>query len=439
MEVISFIGLILAVIVLMVGAYKGLGALPLTLIAALVVILTSGMPLWESFSQHYMTGYTSSYFNYFLLFTASALYAEFMNVAGTASTIGHKFIDWFGREKVLLVTILIVAVLTYGGVSLFVVVFAVGPIMFLLFREADIPRHLTMACLIAGSSTFTMTAMPGSPQLANVVPTQYLGTTLTAAPVVGIIASIMMFSMIMLYVTRELKVARKKSEHWSEPEGSSLSSKIIPREELPGTFQAFAPLISLTLIIVIGSQFIENSTMLATIAMLVGALLTYLLNFNKFASVKMTDVLTRGTGGAITSIGGLAAVVAFGAVVRNSPAFADIVEWLLSLDINYYLQAVIATAAIAGITGSSSGGLLIMYESLSQHFIASGVNLGVLHRLTSIAAGSLDTLPHSPGLFVMFPALGLTHKDAYKHVFVISVVIPGITVITLLTYAILVG
>lgn len=139
---IGIIGLILAIAVLIFGAYKGLGTLPLTLIAALVAIVCNGIPLWEGFATHYMSGYTSAYMSYFLMFACSSLYAKLMDESGSATAIGYKFIDWFGKKNIMLVTILIVSALTYGGVSLFVVVYAVAPIMFLLFKEANLPRHL---------------------------------------------------------------------------------------------------------------------------------------------------------------------------------------------------------------------------------------------------------------------------------------------------------
>ena len=216
MNTLAVMGLILAVAVLIVGAYKGLGALPLTLLASLVVILTNGINIWEGYATFYMKGYTGAYLSYFLLFASSSLYAELMNVSGCATSIGYQFIDWFGKKRVLLVCTLIISALTYGGVSLFVVVYAVAPIMFLLFKEADIPRHLTMACLITGSATYTMTAFPGTPALTNVIPTQYLGTTLTAAPVLGIVCGLALFAMSMLYMTYSEKKARNNNEHWSE-------------------------------------------------------------------------------------------------------------------------------------------------------------------------------------------------------------------------------
>ncbi len=432
MNAIAIIGIILSVAVLVVGAYKGLGALPVTLLAALVVILTNGINVWEGFATHYMTGYTGAYMSYFLLFASSSLYAELMNSSGCATSIGYKFIDWFGKKRVLLVSTLIISFLTYGGVSLFVVVYAVAPIMFLLFREADIPRHLTMACLITGAATYTMTCLPGTPALTNVIPTQYLGTTLTAAPIMGIIATIAMFTLCMTYMNYEEKKAKKKGEHWSDVALTSDSSiyEIKDRSTLPSVWKSFTPLIILVLIIIIGSRFIANSTMLATIAMLLGALLTFILNFDTFKDKNKKVLVTKGLEGGISGIGGLAAVVAFGTVVQNSAAYSSIIQWVLSLNLNAYVKGIISTMVVSGITGSSSGGLKIMYNSLADSFINSGANLAILHRLTNISAGALDTLPHSPGLFLMFAVLGLTHKTAYKHVFACSVIIPLIITIS---------
>ena len=437
MDALAIIGLILAVLVLGVGAYKGLGALASTLLASLVVILTSGMNIWEGFSKFYMQGYTGAYASFFLMFCLSSLYANFMNVSGSATSIAYQFIDWFGKKKVLLVCFLITVVLTYGGVSLFVVVYAMAPIMFTLFKEANLPRHLTMAIIIAGSATLSMTALPGTPALTNVIPTQFLGTTLTAAPVFGIIASIAFFIMILTYLNICEKKARANNEYWTYPEGVDPSQyEIEDRSKLPSSVKAFLPMIILMAIIIVGSRFGLNSTMLATAAMFAGALVIYIFNLDKFKGKDMKKVIASGLEGGIGGIGGYAGVVAFGSVVSNSEAFAAIVQWVISMEMNPYAQGVFATMVVSAVTGSSSGGLRIMFTAFADGFLASGVNLELLHRLVSISAGALDTLPHSPGLFLMFAVLGLTHKEAYKHVFWTTVFIPS--VITLVSLAILV-
>ena len=124
MNALSIIGLILAVIVLGVTAYRGFGALTATLMASLVVILTNGMGIWQGLSEFYMNGYIGAYSSFFLMFCCSSLYAGFMNESGSAASIGYQLIDWFGKKNVLLVCFVLTALLTYGGVSLFVVIYA---------------------------------------------------------------------------------------------------------------------------------------------------------------------------------------------------------------------------------------------------------------------------------------------------------------------------
>jgi H+/gluconate symporter-like permease len=437
MNTLGIIGLLLAVMVLAVGAYKGFGALVSTLIASLVVILTNGIGIWQGFSEFYMSGYVGAYTGYFLLLCCSSMYASFMNESGCATSIAYQFIDWFGRARVLLVCYAITVVLTYGGISLFVVIYALAPIAYTLFREANLPRHLIVAATAAGSSTLTMTSLPGTPALTNVIPTQFLGTTLTAAPIFGIIASTAFIVMTLLYFNYAEKKARANNECWINPVGFDIAkNEAESRSMLPSSFIAFLPILILLAILVVGSRFGLNSTMLATGAMLVGTAVVFVLNFDKFKGKSIKKILSSGLEGGIGAIGGFAAVVAFGAVVSKSQAFASIVEWVLSLKMNPYTQGVVATGVVSAITGSSSGGLKIMFGSFTDSFLASGVNLDLLHRLVSIAAGALDTLPHSPGIFLTLAVLGLTHKDAYKHIFVTTVVIP--TIITLVSLVILI-
>ena len=205
--------------------------------------------------------------------------------------------------------------------------------------------------------------------------------------------------------------------------------EIMDRSVLPVAWKAFTPIVVLLAIIMIGGRFISNSSMLTVVGMLIATIICYFLNYRQLKNKKISLLLNDGLGGGITAIGGLAAVVAFGTVAQSTAAYQQIVQWLLSLNMNPYVEGVFSTAVISGITGSSSGGLRLTYEALTEHFVASGSNLEVLHRLMAVAAGSLDTLPHSAGLFMVLKYLGLTHKTGYRHVFVISVLIPAVVVI----------
>lgn len=422
---IGVIGLILAIVFLMVFAYKGLGALPLAVAGALVVIAFNGMNVWETITGCFVPGYTSAFTSYMVLFVTSAFYAKLMDVSGAATSIGNLFTSWFGIKHVVLVGIIIVGVLTYGGISLFVVIFAAAPILYTMFKQADLPRHLTVVCFSAGSSTFSMTCLPGSPQLSNLVATEYLGTTLNAAPVMGIICGIAMFVMCALYGEWASRKAKERNEHWSYPDNVDPKNYEVDPTQLPAAWKGMLTIVVLITIIIVGSKMGVNATLIAVIAMLVGSALTVVLNYDRFfGKIEWLKLFTSGMTGGVQAIGGIAAILGFGAVVKAAPAYQRIIDWVLSLNINPLVLAVLTTCIICGIAGGSSSGQRIMYETMAPTFLASGANLPVLHRLVAIASGSLDTLPHSSGLFLVYDMLGLNHKNAYRHSFATSVAIP---------------
>ncbi len=437
---LGVIGLILAIIFLMLFAYKGLGALPLAAFGAMIVILFNGMNVWETITTNFVPGYTSAFTSYMVLFVTSAFYAKLMDVSGAATSIGNKFTEWFGIKHVVLVGIIIVGVLTYGGISLFVVIFAAAPILYTMFKKADLPRHLTVVCFSAGSSTFSMTCLPGSPQLSNLVATEYLGTNLNAAPVMGIICGTAMFIMCALYGEWASKKAKERDEHWSYPKNVDPKNYEVDPTQLPAAWKGFLTIITLILIIIIGSKMGVNATLIAVIAMLVGSLMTVLLNIDRFfGKVNWIKLFTEGMTGGVTAIGGIAAILGFGAVVKAAPAYQRIIDWALSLQINPLVLAVVVTCIVCAIAGGSSSGQRIMYETMAPTFLASGANLPVLHRLVAIASGSLDTLPHSSGLFLVYDLLGLNHKNAYRHSFATSVVIPFIVTVVATVVCVVMG
>jgi len=426
METIQIIGLLVGIAFLIFGAYKGIGALPLTLAAGLIVVLTNGMPVWESFAGNYLTGYVSFLNSWLLVFASSAVYAKLMEDSGSAVAIAYKCIDWFGRKRVMLVCFVATCILTYGGVSLFVAIYAMAPIMITLFKEADIPKKLTMAPFIAGSCTLTISCLPGSTQLTNVIPSNFLGTGLTAAPVLGIICGVIMFVLCYLYMIWEEK-REKKLDHHFEFGPNDDPAKYAERQDLPVAGIAFFPMIILLIIIIGGGRFVSNTSMLIVCGMIIASLLVLVLNWKKFPN-KLT-LLNAGFGGVINSFGGPCAVVAFGSLVKAAPAFQSIINWLMVQDMNPYIKAAMSTAIICGVTGSSSGGLTITFQTIGDYLLNSGANLESLHRLMAIAAGTLDSLPHAAGYFLMFGYMGLTHKDSYKYAGVTSVLIPIIVLI----------
>jgi len=422
---LGIIGLVVAIVILGYFAFKGVGALPLTFLAGLVVILTNGMDLWTSFSDYYLSGYVGFFKSYFLIFAASAFYAKVMEDSGAAIAIGYKFVDWFGKNNAILVVILATAALTYGGVSLFVVIFAVLPIIMVTFKEADIPRRLAAGVMAAGGATITMTTLPATPQLTNVIPAKFLGTPLTAAPVLSILAAIFQFVLIYYYLKWEEKRLKAAGEHFSYIEGQDVSKYQVDRSQLPSAVLSFLPLIVLVVMIITMKKVIPNATTLVVAAMCVATALAIALNWTRLTNKLAT--INNGLASAIPAIASPCAIVAFGTLVQKSPSFAKVVEWINGFNMDPYITGTAATAIISGITGSSSGGLQITLQTFAEQFINSGVNLEILHRLIAIAAGSLDSLPHSTGIFLLLAILGLTHKESYKFFFVVTVLVPLVT------------
>lgn len=437
---LGVIGLILAIIFLMVFAYKGLGALPLAMAGALIAVIFNHMPVYETFTGSFVPGYASAFTSYMLLFVSSAFYAKLMDISGCATAIGNKFTEWFGIGHVVLVGIVIVGILTYGGISLFVVIYAAAPILYTMLKKTNLPRHLTVICFSAGSSTFSMTCLPGSPQLSNLVATEYLGTSLNAAPIMGITCGIAMFVMCALYGEWASKKARERKEEWSYPANVDPKNYEVDASQLPAAWKGFLTIVSLILIIIVGSHKGINATLIAVAAMVVGSIMVIVLNADRFfGKVKWLKLFTEGMTSGVTSIGGIAAILGFGAVVKATPAYQNIIDWALGLNMNPLLLAVVVTCIVCAIAGGSSSGQRIMYETMAPTFLASGANLPVLHRLVAIASGSLDTLPHSSGLFLVYDLLGLTHKNAYRHSFATSVVIPLFVTIVATTICVATG
>ncbi|MFA5523736.1 MAG: GntP family permease [Tissierellales bacterium] len=418
---LGILGLLVAIILLVWLAYKGVGAIPASLICSLVVILTNGMNIWEGFSTFYIGGFSYFAGTYFLVFISSSLFAKAMNDSGSAQTIAYKFLDWFGAKRAILVLVLTTAVLTYGGVSLFVVVFAIYPIALVLLKEADIPKRLLPGILAFGAATFTMSALPASPQLTNVIPSQILGTTLTAAPLLGIFASILMFVAGYWYLIREEKKMKNLGIGFVAGPNDDMSKfENVDKSKLPGTFVSFLPMVLILLaIIFIKKPFAPLE--LVVYAMLFATVVIFVLNWSRMKNKINTINLGLKDGLAIISV---AVIIGFGFVVQNAPAFQSFVNFALGLKMHPYLSAVIATEIVAGITGSSSGGLTIFLNALGQQYVSLGADPAVLHRLTAMAAGGLDTLPHAGGIFILLGVAGQSHKESYGPIFWTTVIIP---------------
>ncbi|MBO2534163.1 MAG: transporter, partial [Thermoactinomycetaceae bacterium] len=411
------LGILLGLAVLMVLAYRGWSIIWIAPVSAGVVALTDGLDLLDAYKDTYMGGFVGFARQWFPVFMLGAVFGKLMEDTGMAQSVAVSLSRLIGKKRAILGVFLASAVLTYGGVSLFVVVFAVYPLAVSLFREANLPRRLIPGTVALGAFTFTMTAMPGTPQIQNLIPMQYFHTTPTAAPVIGIVASLIMGVGGYLYLRRREKVLLARGEHFTEPD----RQKVVAEQEhkLPHPLLSLLPLIT----VLVTLNLLRWDII---VALLSGILLILILNFRKVKS--FVQAINEGAVGSVTAIINTSAAVGFGTVVKAVPGFETLTSLLINMKGNPLISEAIAVNLLAGATGSASGGMGIALEALGQKYyelaLSTGLSPEAFHRIASLASGGLDTLPHNGAVLTLLTITGMTHQERYLDILFESLLIP---------------
>lgn len=432
-------------------AYKGYSTIiTAPIIALMTIILTSGFEghLMASYTEIYMSGFAGFVKSYFPLFMTGSVFAILMEKADYAKSISHFITEKLGKDKAILSIVLSGALLTYGGVSLFVVAFISYPIARTLFKEADIPKRLIPGSIALGSFTFTMTATPGSPEIQNVIPMKYFGTDAFASPGIGIIASLLMLGLGLLYLTNEAKKARRNGEGYGNHDEEEIQ---ISYNNLPSIFKSLFPILIIFGVNLffskifypsINGAYLEqynttlnsvSGTWSVIISIVVADLFLVLTNFNKIKN--LNSVLDEGVSNSFKPLLNSSAIVGYGSVIKSLAVFGVIQNFVFNLSSNPIISEALSVNLICGLTASASGGLTITLDALAPTYLqmANALNISpeVLHRVATLACGGLDTLPHNGAVITTLAICGLTHTQSYKDIFVTSVVIPIlVTVIT---------
>ncbi|BDX07496.1 GntP family permease [Planctobacterium marinum] len=416
----SFIGLFGGLALLIFLTIRGFNLFIAAPLCALFTALFSGLPVFlgdNNFISSYMNGFSGFVAAWFFMFLLGALFGKFMEDTGCADAIANTIIGKLGKKHAVVAVVLACAVLTYGGVSVFVVAFSVYPMALSLFKDANLPRRFIPAALAFGSVTFTMTSA-GSPEIQNWIPIKYLGTSPFAAWEVSLVVSLFMAVWGFWWLNRMIQNAVANGERFNSRESDP---DLTEQRELPNFWLSILPLF-----VVLGLSFAfhESLQQLALIVALGGGVLTLLvLNFKRFKDI--SSAVNQGTVGALLAIGNTAAVVGFGSVAKATPAFESAVSVMTSLPGNELVGAAVAVSVIAGLTGSASGGQAIAMPLLGPHYLEQGVNPEQLHRIVSISSGAIDTLPHNGYIVTTIRAIcGETHQQAYWPVAALTVVIP---------------
>ena len=480
---IGLLGVSLALGLLIFFAYRGVSVLLLGPIMALIAALfATGTPLLASYTQVFMGSAGNFITQFFPLFLLGAIFGKLMDDSRAAESISQTIVGKLGSERAILAVVLACAVLTYGGVSLFVVAFAVYPIAAALFRQADIPKRLIPATIALGAFTFTMTALPGTPAIQNAIPMPHFGTTPFAAPILGIITAAVMFAMGQWWLSRQAFLAKSAGEgygnHQDHPvqfdkkqreqtSGEGFDVALIEPEktsdQLPPFALSIAPVVLVILLNYVfsahlfprfdteylasslyGSTSIDSVVGVWSIIASLTLAILLLIATNWQRLMTLGQSLDDGANASVLPIFNTASLVGFGAVIAALPAFELIKSAVDSIGGgNPLVSLALSVNVLAGVTGSASGGMSIALQTLGADYLLLANQLGIspdlLHRVTTVATGGLDSLPHNGAVVTLLAICGLTHREAYKDIFMVAVLFPILSLVLLVTLGSLFG
>ncbi|WP_425806095.1 GntP family permease [Desulfitobacterium sp. Sab5] len=441
------LGILLSLGLLMFMAYRGFSVIFFAPVFAILAAVFSGMSIMPTYTEIFLpnlANYVKIYFPFFLL---GAVFGKVMEESGAAKSIARFIVQKLGKRQAILAVVLSAAILTYGGVSLFVVAFAVYPFAASVFKEADIPKRLLPATIALGAFTFTMDALPGTPQIQNSIPMKFFNTDLYAAPVFGTLGTLIVLGCGLAYLEWRKRSAQAAGEgygtnHKQEPE-------IVEDTNLPNPLLSVVPLASVLIITLILQKMVFpqwDITAWATqapynmakagivgtmnnwaliIALVIGSGLALIINPKRIKG-NIARAINAGAIGSLLAVMNTASEVGFGNVIKSLPGFQSIAQALMGINGNGspLLSEAVTVNVLAGVTGSASGGMSIALDTFGKHYLEwatrTGISPELLHRVASMASGGMDTLPHNGAVITLLGIAGLTHKESYKDIFAIT-------------------
>lgn len=415
MEALSGLGILIGFILLIIGSWKKFNLLVVTLAASAVIALLSGLNVAQAWAGPYMEGFKSFAGGYLLLFCFGSLFGKIIEDSGSGWRLANTIAFKTGRKGALAAFTLVTAILLYGGVSIFVIVFFILPIAKSLFIRLRIPWHMFPGIAMIGTIP-PVGMLPGTLQILNIIPTKYLGTSLTAGAGVGITSAILYSALAVLYTKWILKQSKTKYD----PTEFDLSKGVRMDEK---EMDSKAPRATISIIPIALALFLVDVLKIDIIYGLLIASVVGLALFRKSLDNLWTTINTGITNGIMPLIY-VSAVVGVARTVSAVPFFEVMKDALLNLNIHGLLKVVATTSVVSAMTGSSSGSMTMILELFSKDFLSWGYDAGLLHRLISVASLGFDSLPWNSVVVVFFSLSGVSYSKGYKHVFATTVLMP---------------
>ena len=476
----GLLGILVGLGLLVWLAFRGWSVLLLAPAAALVAAAFGGEPLLANWTQIFMGSAARFLAQFFPIFLLGAIFGKLMDDSRSVSAVADFMTKSLGERRVMLAVVLAGAFVTYGGVSLFVAFFVLAPMAQALFRVAAIPRRLMPAAIVLGTSTFTMSALPGTPSIQNAIPMPFFGTTPFAAPGLGIIASIIMLGFGLWWLGRAEAAARRSGEGYGADapvaadaaaddeivrERATTAREFDPAEIHHGRHSDAAPsivLAALPLIVVVVVNLLMSLVVLprldfsflaeerwggtsisavagvwsVVVALAAAIVAVILINWNRLPALRQS--MDAGANASVLPALSVASLVGFGAVIAALPAFTIVRDWVLGIEGGPLVSLAVATNVLAALTGSASGGLTIALDALGQTYMTiasqTGISPALMHRVAVIGSGTLDILPHNGAVVTLLAVCGSTHRESYFDIVmagIVSAIIALVAVIVL--------
>ena len=412
---IEILGLFAALALFIFLTIRGLNIYISILISIVIVAITNKLPVGPT-SVDFITGALKFIKQWWLLFTLGAVYGKVMQKSGMSKNIADLLLSYFSNKGILIVLI-ISAMMSYGGIGTFIIAFTIYPIAVEIFRDNGISENLLPATILFCPTTLCMTMLPGTPSIQNIIPTKYLGTTIYAAPVVGITASIICFVLGYIYLHMQAKktAVEKKEE-----------IKIV-RTINKNHYLALVPCIVLWITSYIGIKMKMNNQTVIEIAIALGIILCILISKFAYKNDDPVKEIIDGVKGGLQTILITSCIMGYGAVIKSTGGFEQCVQHFLSFNNNAIISSVVIINIIALITGSSAGSLLLFFENFSNFIVNSGINHSLLHRIIAIASGGMDSMPYATGIIVANNLAKTSIRKTYIHIFITCAIIPLFT------------
>ena len=474
----GLLGILVGLALLVLFAFRGWTVLLLAPAAALVAAAFGREPLLANWTQIFMGSAARFLAQFFPIFLLGAIFGKLMDDSGSVSAVADFMTKSLGERRAILAVVLAGAFVTYGGVSLFVAFFVLSPMAQALFRAAAVPRRLMPAAIVLGTSTFTMSALPGTPSIQNAIPMPFFGTTPFAAPGLGIIAAAIMLGFGLWWLARAEAAARRAGEGYGSEalvtvdkaaddeivrERATTAREFDPAEIHHGDRSALTPpvfLAALPLVIVVAVNLLMSLVVLprfdfsylaeerwgatsisavagvwSVVVALAAAIATVILcNRSRLRSLRQS--MDAGANASVLPALSVASLVGFGAVIAALPAFAIVRDWVLAIEGGPLVSLAVATNVLAALTGSASGGLTIALDALGQTYMTiaahTGLSPALMHRVAVIGSGTLDILPHNGAVVTLLAVCGATHRESYFDIVMVGIVNAILALVTVI-------